>query len=76
MARKLTPVLKRAPDEVADVWQTALEAHGQPTGRQMEPLVTPYTTPPRSSPELRERVARTTSAAVRACTAGPSSGTR
>ena len=43
---------------MADVWQTALEAHGQPTGRQMEPLVKPYTNAARSSPELRERVAQ------------------
>lgn len=42
VARKLTPVLRHAPDELPVVWGRAVEAHGQPTGREVEALVKPY----------------------------------
>ena len=42
-ARVLLPVLKYAPDELPNVWQQALDAHGErPNARQIKPLVEPY----------------------------------
>lgn len=42
VARKLTPVLRHAPQELAGVWSRAVQAHGQPTGRELDALVKPY----------------------------------
>jgi hypothetical protein len=58
VARKLTPVLRHAPDELPVVWGRAVEAHGTPTGREVEALVKPYREQARHArPALSETVA-------------------
>jgi hypothetical protein len=43
VARQLTPVLRRDPDKLAEVWTQAIEASdGKPTARQVAALVEPY----------------------------------
>jgi hypothetical protein len=43
VARQLTPVLRRDPDKLAEVWTQAIEASdGKPTAREVAALVEPY----------------------------------
>lgn len=45
IARELAPVLRNAPDELADVWERALASTGgQPKAREVRALVEPYRT--------------------------------
>jgi hypothetical protein len=41
-ARQLLPVLRSAPDELAPLWQRALDQHGKPNARQVQAMVAPY----------------------------------
>jgi hypothetical protein len=41
-ARQLLPVLRSAPDELAPLWERALEQHGKPNARQVKAMVAPY----------------------------------
>lgn len=49
-ARQLVPVLNRAPEDLPAIWQRAVDAHGQPTGRQVRDLVEPYRKQPDRAP--------------------------
>jgi hypothetical protein len=47
-ARALAPVLRSAPDKLAELWQRALDQHDTPNARQVRAIVQPYAV--RSSP--------------------------